>query len=218
MAKTFLPSRCIEVPVQTRILALTLRRCYSTLPAYPSCRKIIHHNRRAKSGTKWSSPAIASVTISDTAALQITELMYNPAEGKAMEYVEIKNTSGSPVPLSGVSLTGVNFTFSDGILAPWRSGVIISNDDPIAFSQKHPNANILGTFGGALSNGGEEVTLLDPDGQRISSVRYSSDALGRRKPMAMVRRSNVFHCLILRRIRAIGERASYPAAPRVTSY
>ena len=131
---------------------------------------------RAKSGTKWSSPAIASVTISDTAALQITELMYNPAEGKAMEYVEIKNTSGSPVPLSGVSLTGVNFTFSDGILAPWRSGVIISNDDPIAFSQKHPNANILGTFGGALSNGGEEVTLLDPDGQRISSVRYSSDA------------------------------------------
>ena len=50
---------------------------------------------RAKSGTKWSAPAFASVTISDTAALQITELMYNPVEGKAMEYIELKNASGA---------------------------------------------------------------------------------------------------------------------------
>ncbi len=129
---------------------------------------------RAKSGTKWSAPAIASVTISETAALQITELMYNPVEGKAMEYIELKNASGVPVTLAGVSFTGVNFTFSDGVLEPWQSAVIISNDDPVAFAQKYPNAKILGTFGGALSNGGEEVSLLDPDGQRISSIRYGS--------------------------------------------
>ena len=129
---------------------------------------------RAKSGTKWSAPAFASVTISDTAALQITELMYNPVEGKAMEYIELKNASGAPVPLTGVSFTGVNLTFSDGVLKPWRSAVIISNDDPVAFARKYPNAKILGTFGGALSNGGEEVSLLDPDGQRISTIRYGS--------------------------------------------
>ena len=129
---------------------------------------------RAKSGTKWSAPAFASVTISDTAALHITELMYNPVEGKAMEYIELKNASGAPVPLTGVSFTGVNFTFSDGVLEPWRSAVIISNDDPVAFARKYPNAKILGTFGGALSNGGEEVSLLDPDGQRISTIRYGS--------------------------------------------
>ena len=129
---------------------------------------------RAKSGTKWSAPAFASVTISDTAALQITELMYNPVEGKAMEYIELKNASGAPVPLAGVSFTGVNFTFSDGVLEPWRSAVIISKDDPVAFAWKYPNAKILGTFDGALSNGGEEVSLLDPDGQRISTIRYDS--------------------------------------------
>ncbi len=131
---------------------------------------------RAKSGTKWSAPAISSVTISETAALQITELMYNPTDGKAMEYIELKNTSQFPVNLEGVSLTGVNFTFDNGVLEPWKSGVIISNDDPIAFTQKYPNAIILGTFGGALSNGGEEIALLDASGQRISSVRYGSEA------------------------------------------
>lgn len=131
---------------------------------------------RAKSGTKWSAPATASVVISKTAALQITELMYNPVEGKALEYIELKNTSGIPVPLAGVSFTGVNFTFSDGVLDPWKSGVIISNDDPIAFAQKYPNAKILGTFGGALSNSGEEICLLDPDGQRISVIRYSNQS------------------------------------------
>ena len=131
---------------------------------------------RAKSGTKWSAPATASVVISKTAALQITELMYNPVEGKALEYIELKNTSGIPVPLAGVSFTGVNFTFSDGVLAPWKSGVIISNDDPVAFAQKYPNAKILGTFGGALSNSGEEISLLDPDGQRISVIRYSNQS------------------------------------------
>ena len=131
---------------------------------------------RAKRGSSWSAPTTASIIVSDTAALKITELMYNPEEGKSMEYIELKNTSGSPVELSGVELSGVNFLFTKGKLGPWESGVIISNNNPALFTQKNPNVKILGTFGGALSNNGEEINLYDPIGQLISKIKYSNES------------------------------------------
>ena len=131
---------------------------------------------RAKNGSSWSAPATASIIVSETSALKITEIMYAPEEGKAMEYIELKNTSGSQIELSGVKLSGVNFSFKEGTLAPWESGVLISNDNPALFTQKHPNVNILGTFGGALSNNGEEINLYDPLGQVISTITYDTES------------------------------------------
>ena len=130
---------------------------------------------RAKSGDTWSAPAMASVVISPTAALKITELMYNPTEGKAYEFIELKNTSAEPLKLKGVTLSGVRFEFDKQTLAPWASGLLISNDDPEAFMEKHPNANILGSYGGSLSNNGEEIRLIDPDGQVVYAVDYSAE-------------------------------------------
>ena len=131
---------------------------------------------RAKSGETWSAAATASIVITPSAALKITELMYNPADGKTFEFIELKNVSGASLSLAGVSLSGVRFTFDDGTLAPWESGVLIPNDDPSAFIAKYPDAPILGTYGGSLSNSGEELRLLDPDGQIIFSVNYSPDS------------------------------------------
>ena len=118
---------------------------------------------------------MASVVISPTAALKITELMYNPTEGKAYEFIELKNTSAEPLKLKGVTLSGVRFEFDKQTLAPWASGLLISNDDPEAFMEKHPNANILGSYGGSLSNNGEEIRLIDPDGQVVYTVDYSAE-------------------------------------------
>ena len=55
---------------------------------------------RAKNDSTWSAPTTASIIVSETAALKITELMYDPIEGKGMEYIELKNTSGSPIELA----------------------------------------------------------------------------------------------------------------------
>ena len=131
---------------------------------------------RAKSGETWSAPSTASIVISPSAALKVTELMYNPADGKTFEFIELKNTSGTTLDLTGVSLSGVRFTFDEGALAPWESGVLIPNDDPAAFIAKYPNAPILGTYAGSLSNSGEELRLLDPDGQIVYTVNYSTES------------------------------------------
>ena len=131
---------------------------------------------RAKSGETWSAPATASIVISPSAALKVTELMYNPADGKTFEFIELKNVSGAPLDLAGASFSGVRFTFDEGTLAPWGSGVLIPNDNPAAFIAKYPDAPILGTYGGSLSNSGEELRLLDPDGQIVFSVNYSADS------------------------------------------
>ena len=101
--------------------------------------------------------------------------MYKPLESKAMEFIELKNASGSDLELAGVSFSGVNFSFTSGELKPWKSGVLISNDNPSLFSKKHPNVDILGTFGGALSNNGEEINLYDPKGQVLSTIAYNND-------------------------------------------
>ncbi|MDP6687830.1 MAG: CotH kinase family protein [Acidobacteriota bacterium] len=130
---------------------------------------------RAKSGDIWSAPSTASVVISPAAALKITELMYNPIDGKVFEFIELKNTAAVPLNLAGVSLSGVQFTFDDQTLAPWESGLLIPNDDPAAFLLKHPDAPLLGTYGGSLSNSGEEISLLDPDGQVVYTVNYSTE-------------------------------------------
>ena len=130
---------------------------------------------RAKSDSIWSAPTTASITVSDAAALKITEIMYKPLESKAMEFIELKNASGSDLELAGVSFSGVNFSFTSGELKPWKSGVLISNDNPSLFSKKHPNVDILGTFGGALSNNGEEINLYDPKGQVLSTIAYNND-------------------------------------------
>ena len=131
---------------------------------------------RAKSGETWSAPATASIVISPSAALKVTELMYNPTDGKTFEFIELKNVSGAPLDLAGISFSGVRFTFDEGTLAPWESGVLIPNDAPAAFIAKYPDAPILGTYGGSLSNSGEELRLLDPDGQIVFSVNYSADS------------------------------------------
>lgn len=131
---------------------------------------------RAKSSETWSAPTTASIVISPSAALKVTELMFNPTDGKTFEFIELKNISDAPLDLAGVSFSGVRFTFDERTLAPWESGVLIPNDDPAAFIAKYPNAPILGSYGGSLSNSGEELRLLDPNGQIVFSVNYSADS------------------------------------------
>ena len=96
------------------------------------------------------------------------------------EFVEILNKGNSTVDLGGAAfinvpvggeLEGIEFTFPQGtLIAAGERLVIVENSS--AFSTRYPNLSFAGTYSGALSNGGELITLVDKDGSIIDSFRY----------------------------------------------
>nr|ADI22802.1 hypothetical protein [uncultured Oceanospirillales bacterium HF0500_29K23]ADI23150.1 hypothetical protein [uncultured gamma proteobacterium HF0770_11A05] len=127
---------------------------------------------RTNKGKDWSPRVKATFVVSEAAPLKITEIMYNPMEGNALEFIELKNLSSQPLALEGISLEGVNFQFEDGTLMPWQAGVLIPNNDPEAFSRVYPGVTILGLYGGNLSNGGELLRIHDAEKQVTFEVEY----------------------------------------------
>lgn len=102
-------------------------------------------------------------------ALRITELFFAPAGGKEFEFIEVRNVGATPLNLDGAYFSdGVEATLS-GILAPGHFGLVVAN--PANF----PGQNIVGTFTGALNNGGEQLTLRDSVGENILSFNYEGD-------------------------------------------
>ena len=134
---------------------------------------------RTLTDTNWSALTEAAFQVAELGLpLRITEIMYNPEGGDAYEFVEIQNTSATPVDLSGVSLDGVGFRFAEGtVLPPAARVVLISDLNPTAFKQRYPDLAISGIYGGSLSNGGERLALSDRNGRTITSVAYR-DASG----------------------------------------
>jgi len=114
-------------------------------------------------------------------SLKITELHYHPLGGddgtshRDLEFVELKNTGGKPLDLSGVSfVSGIRFTFPDGSgIAGGAFKVLASNAD--AFLHRYGFAP-FGEYEGQLDNGGETVTLSDASGDTIFSLTYSDRA------------------------------------------
>jgi hypothetical protein len=53
--------------------------------------------------------------------------------------------------------------------------LIIPNDDPKAFADAYPTAEVFDTYRGHLSNGGEEIAVYDPNDNLLTSVLYDDD-------------------------------------------
>lgn len=109
------------------------------------------------------------------AQIVITEIMYNPPETgvDSLEYIELYNVSNSPVNLEGWSIFGVTFVFPAVILGPGQ--YILSGIKPAAI-QAVLGKTALAWTGGALTNGGETLKVLNPGGTVIDEVTYSSAA------------------------------------------
>lgn len=123
-----------------------------------------------------SAPAAYAALL---AGLRITEIMYFPAGGSAYEYIELQNTGGTSLDLSGVRFTnGLDYTFPTGTtLAP--SAFIVVCRDRAAFLSRYPaaaGALAPGAFTGALDNSGELIamTLPAPWTLHILNFRYES--------------------------------------------
>ncbi len=111
------------------------------------------------------------------ANLVITEIMYNPPESgtDSLEYIEFVNAGSTSITLSGFSFgEGVTYTFGSESLAAGEFYVIAV--DSSAFRNVFgisPNAQWTS---GGLSNGGEDITLVDQFGRTVDSVNYDDNS------------------------------------------
>ncbi len=122
---------------------------------------------RARVGTTWSPPAIATYVV-NRPRLVITEIMYHPAPGllggtnaeSAFEYVELKNVGATPLNLNGYTLGGgISFTFPNRVLAAGEY-VVVAND-VAGFNARYPglSAAVAGEYTGNLANEGNRLVL-----------------------------------------------------------
>ncbi|HYW81439.1 MAG TPA: lamin tail domain-containing protein, partial [Thermoguttaceae bacterium] len=147
---------------------------------------------------KWSALNEADffvVTPADATSLAITELNYNPvgpttqeiaAAGADVvsndfEFLELRNTGETGIDLAGVRFDA-GLTFAFGVetvepLAPGESVVIVA--DEAAFTARYGDSfqgttiRVAGEYEGRLSDGGEQLRLLDRFGQTIVDFEYN---------------------------------------------
>lgn len=143
-----------------------------------------------------------SSTLRDS--LRITEINYNPADSgdgelfidnDQYEWIELRNTGAEAIDLDGVRLVqvkregeleGIRFNFDAQMLQPGATVVVAKNRD--AFISRYGQAHALaeglgdagqfGVFSGQLSNGGEVISLLDPNNAVIQQFTYDDGWYG----------------------------------------
>ncbi|MBN1671398.1 MAG: lamin tail domain-containing protein [Kiritimatiellae bacterium] len=125
----------------------------------------------------------------------INEIMYHPA-GDGDEFVELRNITGSPVPLhdpaypSNTWMLGaaVDFFFPTGKSIPANGYALVTGIDPAVFRARYgidAAVEVFGPYAGKLDNAGESVKLYRPDTPeedgyvpciRVDRVKYNDRA------------------------------------------
>lgn len=127
--------------------------------------------------------AFAEVPASQPAyvPLLIRRLDTSPAGGNQdQEYIELVNTNGFAVDLSGWALSNaVDFTFVQGTVIPAGSNLFVSaNSAAFRLRATSPRSNemafVTGPFDGHLSSWGETVELWNDAGLLIAATNYPS--------------------------------------------
>jgi hypothetical protein len=114
-----------------------------------------------------------------TAALRLTEIMYEPSAG-GVEYLELANISSQPLDLTGANFVDgqpfAAFTFGGDILQAGEHAVLVA--DLAGFRARYgPTPRVLGVWAsGALNNAGETVVLRDASGNTIHDFTYGTSA------------------------------------------
>lgn len=87
------------------------------------------------------------------------------------EWIELYNKSASPIDLTGWKIRGgISFDFPPTSIE--SGSYLVVAKDSTDLSSKHPSAIIVGDFSGSLANGGETISLIDPNGNPADDVRY----------------------------------------------
>ncbi|NQT81868.1 lamin tail domain-containing protein, partial [bacterium] len=125
---------------------------------------------------KWSFILmfVSLISVPRLEAVVINEIMYHPVgEGESLEYVELYNEDVLPFDLKGWHFSeGIDFTFPEGVIMPPHSYLVVCRDVE-AMRSAYGISNVIGPFGGRLSNTGERIGLANPYGAVVRRVRYS---------------------------------------------
>lgn len=107
-------------------------------------------------------------------AIVITELMVEPPSGhRDGEFIEIYNKSGSTVDLTGWRFTdGINFNFPPNTMIGSHEYMVIASNAQFT-KDAHPDANVIGSYTGNLSNNNELLRLADDWGNTADVLHYS---------------------------------------------
>src|SRR6185436_20446626 len=114
--------------------------------------------------------------------LVINEIMFRPPgipEPVSQEYIELYNTGGEALNLSGARVNkGVTFVFPAGTnIGP--GGFLVVAANRASFDAAHPGvppSKVLAPWSGSLSNSGETVQVMAADGlTELASVKYSTE-------------------------------------------
>lgn len=140
----------------------------------------VRHRTTARAAVGATTLALASTLLALGAppaaaagdGIAISEINYHASSDLDQDdFLELANPGDADVSLSGWSFTaGITGTFSD-ITIP-AGGYVVIAKDAAQFQTTYgfaPDA----TYGGNLSNGGEEVTIVDADGLTVDTVTYS---------------------------------------------
>ena len=116
-------------------------------------------------------------TPADSSNLEITEIHYDPVDGKDYEFIEVHNRSDQRIDLRGLSFSnGIDFALPQNqphYLEAGAYGVIVANRE--AFTGHYTSLNgaaIIGEFASEtnLKNDGERLALLDRSGGSVWSI------------------------------------------------
>lgn len=145
----------------------------------------VSHKDNSGRWSRWSEPSEFIPIPVDVVGniprdLVVSEIMYHPsapgeASEDAYEFLEFKNLGTSALDLSGIHTTGITYTFTNGtVLAAGGTWLIVK--DPVAFARRYPGIGIQGVYQGKLSNGGDTVSWIHPQGIVLGSVTYGDKA------------------------------------------
>ncbi len=116
--------------------------------------------------------------------LRVTEIMYNPAEPaedspfrrREFEFIELQNVSANTIDLTGVRFVeGIEFDFTGSAVTELGSGeLVVLVEDIEGFASRYDLARVLvaGEYSGALSDGGERISIQGALGEPILDFEY----------------------------------------------
>jgi hypothetical protein len=146
-------------------------------------------NARALSGGEWSALNEAFFTPARMPLL-VTEIHYHPADpslaernagfddADQFEFLEFLNSGTNSITLTNLRLTNaVRFNFASSSIASLGAGAIaLLVKNRAAFVQRYGSGlPVIGQYDGNLSNGGENLLLLD-GGRPLLDITYGTEA------------------------------------------
>jgi hypothetical protein len=113
-------------------------------------------------------------------SLKITEVLYNPAGSEeTLEFLELWNSTGKEIDVTGWSIEGIGFAFPEGTRLA-EDEVIVVAKEPAAFRAEYGDvARVFGPYEGQLDNDGEILRVKDAGPgypATVDFLRYGSSA------------------------------------------